>query len=139
MTLNMYICIHKHKYIYACSFLLCTRQYSYTSNSCSKHESLPAIFIDVLSKTMTTLSQYSWIRDQDYSRAPTLLLSHPVPFAIITVIIITTNIHTLCRLVWFVFIISFLRVFIVRCYSTYFLSCSCAVPVTGFMAVVPTC
>ena len=36
----------------------------------------PAIFIDGLSKTMTTLSQYSLIRDQDDSRAPELLLSH---------------------------------------------------------------
>ena len=37
--------------------------------------------------------------DQDDSRAPALLLSHPVPFAIITVIIVTTNIHALCHLV----------------------------------------
>ena len=59
----------------------------------------PAIFIDVLSKTMTALSQYSWIRDQHDSRAPALLLSHLVPFAIITAIIITTNIHALCHLV----------------------------------------
>jgi hypothetical protein len=58
----------------------------------------PAIFIDVLSKTMTTLSPYSWIRDQDDSHVPALLLSHPVPFAIITVII-TTNIYALCHLV----------------------------------------
>ena len=59
----------------------------------------PAIFIDVLSKTMTILSHYSWIRDQDDSRAPALMLSHPVPFAIIIAIIITTNTHALCHLV----------------------------------------
>jgi len=59
----------------------------------------PAIFIDVPSKTLTALSQYSWILDQHDSRAPALLLSHPAPFAIITAIIITTNIHVLCHLV----------------------------------------
>jgi hypothetical protein len=54
-----------------------------------------AIFIDGLSKTMTTLSQYSWVRGQNDSRAPALLLSHPVPFAIITAIIITVLFFTL--------------------------------------------
>jgi hypothetical protein len=44
---------------------------------------------------MTTVSQYSWIRGQNDSRAPALLLGHPVPFAIITAIIIMILFFTL--------------------------------------------